>query len=87
MPKSVFLKTDTQGNDLEVILSGGEWTNRIKTLLVEVSSIPIYEGVETLPEMHDRLDSLGYRIMGMYPVSWDSSGAVVEFDALYGANT
>lgn len=40
---SIFLKTDTQGNDLEVLKSIGKYLNKIKYIKSEMSVIPLYQ--------------------------------------------
>ena len=47
----IFLKTDTQGADLEVFRGLGTWRDRVIGLLSEMTLLPIYEGVPPLPEM------------------------------------
>jgi FkbM family methyltransferase len=78
----VFLKLDTQGYDLEVVAGAKDSLRNIIGIQSEVSVKKIYE------EMPDWLNaialyrSIGYEVMGMYPVSRDDKLIVVEFDCI-----
>lgn len=41
--KDIFIKTDTQGNELEVLESLGEFINNVKFIHCEMSILPLYE--------------------------------------------
>jgi FkbM family methyltransferase len=79
----VFLKSDTQGVDRDVLTSLGRWRPRIWGLLVEVPVVPIYEGVGGLATHHHWFESQGFMLAAVHPVSWDKDGRLVELDALY----
>ena len=84
-PRSVFVKSDTQGFEQEVIDSLGEAHSMVRGLLVEVPVKPIYRGA-ALPELgasHSAYEARGYSLAFCAPVSWDADGAIIELDCIY----
>jgi FkbM family methyltransferase len=79
----VFLKSDTQGVDREVLGSLGRWRPKVWGLLVELPVVPIYEGLGGLASHHQWFESQGFKLTAAHPVSWDEGGRLVEMDALY----
>ena len=77
----IFLKTDTQGFDLEVIEGARGVLDRVVALQVELSVTPLYEGA---PDWIAALSTL--RELGFVAVSLTGVGrvslAAVEFDCL-----
>ena len=67
--ETVFLKSDTQGHDFQVLAGAGDRFNEIVGLLVELSVVPFYEGEPTLPEALLRVADLGYAPTGFFPVA------------------
>jgi FkbM family methyltransferase len=82
-----FLKMDTQGWDLEVLKGASGVLGCIKALQSEVSMLPIYGRMPNLEESLGRFRELGFSVAGLFPVTYDSSQRVVEFDCLCVANT
>jgi FkbM family methyltransferase len=80
--RSIYLKLDTQGYDLEVIKGASATLQSIAALQTEVSVLPIYG------RMPDWLTSLrvlkehGFDVTGLFPVSEDPQLRVVEFDCV-----
>ncbi len=79
----IFLKTDTQGNDLNVLQGTGGRLRQVKGLLVEMSVQPIYEGAPSHWEMMEFLRVAGFDPYGFSTVSRDKSGGMIEYDALF----
>lgn len=77
-----FLKLDTQGFDMEVIKGGRSVMQDCAAILCEVSVIPLYEGQPAWREMITHLESLGFGIVGLYPVNRTRAMQVIEFDCL-----
>ena len=66
-----LLKVDTQGFDLEV-LRGASVTlsnKTVKTLLVEVNFVSLYEGQCSFGEIKSFLKDKGYGLMALYEVA------------------
>lgn len=79
----VMLKTDTQGNDLEVMRGCRGYLDQIALLQMEVASCRIYEGVPKMWEVLRELDKMGFELVTLSPVAFDKSDAAVEFDCLW----
>lgn len=77
-----YLKLDTQGYDCEVINGGEKVMEQVVGLQTEVSIRRIYRGMPSFFEVYERLTALGFSVTGMYPVSRDALGRVVEFDCV-----
>lgn len=81
--RKVFLKTDTQGHDIAVIDGCGEIIRDIPVVQLEVSVMGIYEGMPTMFESIQRMQSLNYSLCGLFPVTQDKELRVIEFDAFF----
>lgn len=79
--RRVFLKTDTQGYDLEVFAGAGDLLSRVVLLLAEVSLIPIYDNMPHWTESLATYERAGFSPIGMVPVTWDGN-RVIEYDCL-----
>ena len=78
----VFLKMDTQGFDLEVFGGLGEWQQDVVGLQSEVALLLIYEGMPRMREALDVYEGAGYEISGLYPVTSEPDGRVIEYDCV-----
>ena len=67
-PGPVFLKSDTQGHDLQVLQGAGARLNHVVGLLLEASILPFYEEEPDLMAVISAADRLGYRPTGFFPV-------------------
>lgn len=80
--KNIFLKVDTQGFEMPVVRGVLDVVDRIAGIQVEVSAIPIYEGMSSMWTVIEELRSLGFQVSGLYPVSRDERLRVIEFDCV-----
>jgi FkbM family methyltransferase len=64
----VFLKTDAQGHDLEVIKGAGEYIQQVEGLQAEVSLIPLYQGVPDYLDVLSYCREVGFDPTGFFPV-------------------
>jgi hypothetical protein len=83
-PKA-FLKIDTQGHDVDVLLGALGCAQFILGLQSELPAIEIYEGMASMPEMLRIFRENNYTPVGFYPVNRPATygGAVPEFDAIF----
>lgn len=81
--RSVFLKTDTQGFDMHVLRGFGDRLKDIRGIQIEVAFKPIYEGMPHYGEVLSFLEQAGFAPSGVYPVSRDSSQAIIEADFVF----
>lgn len=79
---TLFLKTDTQGWDFEVLRGARNSLTRVKALQIEVAVKPIYEGAVSYFEMIQFLNENGFELTGMFPVNRDDRLRVIEFDCV-----
>jgi FkbM family methyltransferase len=82
----VFLKLDTQGYDLIVLRGATAHLNQIDALQLELAAQPIYTGASNeLSEAITTLRKLGFRLCGLYPVTWDPGDKLtaIEIDGLF----
>jgi FkbM family methyltransferase len=80
--RRIFLKLDTQGYDLEVFKGLGDMSRLILAMQSEVSLIPIYAGMPHWTESVSTYEQQGFGVVGLFPVSRESSGRVIEYDCL-----
>ncbi len=83
MDMPIFLKTDTQGNDLNVLRGAGGRLRQVKGLLVEMSVQSIYEGAPNHWQMMEFVRAAGFEAYGFSTVSRDTTGGMIEYDALF----
>ena len=58
--QKAFLKIDTEGHDLEVVKGAMGVLDKIQLIMMEVPSLPRYEGESELPAMVAFMDKLGF---------------------------
>lgn len=80
---AIFVKSDTQGNDLNVLRGLGDRFAQVRALLLEMSVQPIYEGAPSHWQVGDFVHAAGFEAYGFSTVSRDTSGGMIEYDALF----
>lgn len=78
--KQVYLKLDTQGFDLQVIEGGRSVLKDIAALQTEASVTPIYTGMPDYIETIRVMESLGFCISGIFPITPERVLRLIEFD-------
>jgi FkbM family methyltransferase len=81
-PARTFLKLDTQGFDLEVLAGATDIVRNIPLLQVEVSFLPIYEGMPGFQDALARFESLGFVVADLFLVATARSEQAYEFDCI-----
>jgi FkbM family methyltransferase len=76
----VFLKMDTQGFDLEVFRGLGERTADVVGLQSEVALLLIYDAMPRMPDAIATYEAAGFELTGLYPVTREPDGRVIEYD-------
>lgn len=77
-----YLKVDTQGFDMEVLKGAENLLRRISGLQFELPIQRIYQEVPQYRDMLAHIESLGFVISGLFPISVDESLRAVEFDCV-----
>ena len=83
----IFLKTDTQGYDLEVIQGAGGRLAQVQAVMVEMPVHPIYQGAPDHWSIAKTLRDLGFDLYSFSTVSRDAHGGVIEYDAIWKRST
>jgi FkbM family methyltransferase len=78
----IYLKMDTQGFDLHVLKGAAGSLPLIFGLQSEISLRPLYDEMPDYLTALRSMNSLGYSITAMVPVSRDENKRVIEFDCL-----
>jgi FkbM family methyltransferase len=79
----LFLKSDTQGWDLEVLRGLGSVAERVVAVQVELSVRPIYSGGSDHLEVIEQLRERGFVPAGFFTVDRDASHRLVEYDGVF----
>lgn len=77
-----FVKIDTQGHDLAVMCGGREALKKAPLMQTEVSMRPIYQDMPSFADSIAYLNSIGFDVTGLFPVSRDDHMRIVEFDCM-----
>lgn len=78
----VYLKTDTQGYDLEVLEGAGARLADVLALQLELSLLPVYLNVTGGFETLSRLNAMGFEVTGLFPVSRSRDLRIIELDCV-----
>jgi FkbM family methyltransferase len=79
-----FLKTDTQGFDLRVMEGARQLlSKRVVGAQVELSVIPIYEGMPDFLAVIAKMRECGFTLTGMFSVQTDKKMRIYEFDGVF----
>lgn len=81
-PEQTYLKLDTQGFDMEVVVGAEQTIERIPALQTEVSIRRIYKGMPSFFEAHQILAAKGFDIGELFLVSHDQLMRAIEFDCV-----
>lgn len=81
---SVGLKLDVQGYERQVLEGCGTWFDHVCAVVVELSTVPLYEGAWSWREAADWLCDRGFVLAGLNPEFADpDSGRLLAFDGLF----
>ena len=79
-----FLKTDTQGYDVEVLRGAAGCLERVWGLLAELSVVPLYDGAPRYTDALAYYESLGFALLHLSVVKHNErDGTVMEYDGLF----
>jgi FkbM family methyltransferase len=79
----IFIKSDTQGNDLNVLRGAGTRLRQTAGLMLEMSVQPLYEGPPSHWEVLEFVRAAGFDLYGFSTISRDKKGGLIEYDALF----
>jgi FkbM family methyltransferase len=78
-----LLKIDVEGFELEVLKGCGDLLGLFSYVYVEASFVQLNEGQPLADEVIDYLRTRGFRIRGIFNVSYDRDGRSVQADFLF----
>jgi hypothetical protein len=78
-----MLKLDVQGFELEALKGCEDLLDRFAQVYVECSFVELYTGQALADEVIAWLRERGFRLAGVYNMSYDRNGAAVEGDFLF----
>lgn len=78
----LFLKCDTQGFDMEVIMGASAILPRVAAIQMELGLTRIYSGLRPYFEVLAELDALGFQPAGFFPVSRNNNLSTIELDCV-----
>ena len=82
--EAIFLKIDVQGLELEVLRGATQSLDRIATIQLEVSLVPLYAGQPTFRDVYGCVSDLGYNLIGVEPGFTDpGSGMLLQMDGIF----
>lgn len=67
--RRILLKTDTQGNDLDVLAGAAETLKSTCVVLSEASAVPIYENAPHMSALFEAMESAGFAPSGLFPIA------------------
>jgi FkbM family methyltransferase len=80
--RSVYLKLDTQGYDLEVLKGAAAALAKVRALQTEASVKPIYKGMPDYATALSTLEGFGFELSGIFPNNSGHFPSLIEFDAV-----
>lgn len=78
----IFLKLDTQGFDLEAFGGLGKRAPDVVGLQSEMALLTIYESMPRMAEALGVYENAGFEITGLFPVTRERDGRVIEYDCV-----
>ncbi len=79
-----FIKIDTQGNDLNVLMGSEKCIEKYSpAILSEIIFIPLYEGQSSFIDQFKYLKDINYNISGMYNLHYTFEGILAYADVLF----
>ena len=80
--RRLFLKSDTQGYDMQVIRGAGGCLDRLLAIQVELPVREVYQGAGNYLEALAELAAMGFDPTGFFPVQRDRTLRIVNVDAV-----
>ena len=81
--RRVFVKSDTQGYEAQVLSGLGQRIEQVVGLQLELSLVPVYEGQPSYLDMLQRITDLGFSAQFMVPGYYSRHyGQMLEFDVV-----
>ena len=80
----VWLKMDTQGSELDVLLGATEALKQVEVVQSEISLVPCYDGQSDYTDILDTLHLAGFRLVFVEPGTQQlDTGELLQFDGIF----
>ena len=80
----IYMKIDTQGFESKVLQGAEKTLQRIHTVQMEMSLVPLYEGELLFDELYSLMKANGYRLVAILPGFSDkNSGQLLQIDGIF----
>lgn len=80
----VYMKIDTQGFESKVLTGAANTLQRIHTVQMEMSLVPLYKGELLFNELYSVMEGKGYSLVALVPGFSDhNSGQVLQVDGIF----
>ncbi|MFC5498390.1 FkbM family methyltransferase [Caenimonas terrae] len=84
LARRIFLKVDTQGYELPVLMGAEGILDKVVGVQLEMSVLPLYDGQALYRSLLDWLEKTGFAMWGVEPGFSDSkTGQMLQFDGLF----
>jgi FkbM family methyltransferase len=80
--KRVFLKSDTQGYDMQVIRGASACLDRLPAIQLELPVREVYQGAPNYLDAIAELTAMGYEVTGLFPVQRDATLRIINVDVV-----
>lgn len=81
---NIYLKIDTQGYEQQVLRGADRSLERIDTIQLELSLVPLYRGQALFPDLYAALAARGYTMVGVENAFGDGdTGQLLQVDAIF----
>lgn len=82
--RSIYLKIDVQGLEMQVLEGASQIISKIKGLQLELSLTPLYKGEILFQDMISKLDQLDFELYAVIPGFTDmQSGRLLQLDGIF----
>lgn len=81
--KSIYLKIDTQGTEIEILKQSKLLKKKIDFLQIETSIIKLYEKEKLFDYTIKYLDKIGFKLIFLHPGVINQQGLLVQFECFF----
>jgi FkbM family methyltransferase len=81
--RRIWLKTDTQGHDVQVLAGALSVLDRVRVIQAEVPKLRLYKDSLGFAETIEAIERLGFGVHALHAVNHDRAGLAVDFDCLF----
>ena len=80
---NVYLKIDTQGNEMNVLIGLSDQINQVSVIEFESALIPLYEGETGHYKIAEYLISHGFKVKQLVITHWNQNKETISLDSIF----